>query len=48
MRKQLAYKAGDALYATGTLGPESLPVLIAQAAESGGNAAAYVPRARLA
>ena len=46
VRKQLAYKAGDALYATGTLGTESLPALIAQA-ESGGNAAAVSPKGAL-
>lgn len=46
VRKQLAYKAGDALYATGTLGAESLPALIVQA-ESGGNAAAVSPKGAL-
>ena len=46
VRKQLAYQAGDALYATGTLGAESLPALIVQA-ESGGDAAAVSPKGAL-
>lgn len=46
VRKQFAYRAGDALYATGTLGADSLPALIVQA-ESGGNAAAVSPKGAL-